>query len=205
MSFTTLPAPARSGQRATAPAAPGAPFRAHGALLSAGALAWAASIAAVGVSPAYGSPAGMVFAVGSGLFQLGLFALLRVMARTRALGTGRFARGYLVGVAVVLALALLSTVLDGIGVTDLTNPVFLVVDLCWPLSMLGMFTLAVRIAVAGRWSGLTRWWPLVAESWALVTIPVTGALGPQAGQVVGALHLVVGYAVLGVLVARKRA
>src|SRR3954471_4446137 len=58
MSFTTLPAPARSGRPPSGTAAPALPFRAHGALLTAGALAWAASIAAVGVNPAYGSTAG---------------------------------------------------------------------------------------------------------------------------------------------------
>jgi hypothetical protein len=78
-------------------------------------------------------------------------------------------------------------------------------DLCWPLSMLGMFLIGVRIAVAGRWTGLSRWWPMVAESWAVVTVPALGIGGPGVARVVGALHLLVGYAVLGLVVARKNA
>ena len=44
---------------------------------------------------------------------------------------------------------------------------------------------------------------MVAESWAVVTVPSLMIGGALAGQLVGALHLVVGYAVLGVLVANK--
>jgi hypothetical protein len=80
-----------------------------------------------------------------------------------------------------------------------------VLDLFWPLSMLGMFLIGIRIAIAGRWRGPSRFWPTVAESWAVVTIPVMGALGADAARVVGSLHLVIGYAVLGLIVARKSA
>ncbi|HEY5978107.1 MAG TPA: hypothetical protein VIT41_00605 [Microlunatus sp.] len=49
-----------------------------------------------------------------------------------------------------------------------------------------------------------RFWPVVAESWALVVILSMMILGPSAGAVVAPLHLLVGYTVLGVLVATKR-
>jgi hypothetical protein len=39
---------------------------------------------------------------------------------------------------------------------------FLALDAFWPLSMLGMFFLGIRIAIAGRWTGAARWWPLGA-------------------------------------------
>ena len=80
---------------------------------------------------------------------------------------------------------------------------FFVIDLFWPLSMLGMFLIGIRIAVAGRWKGATRFWPMVAESWAVVVIPTLGIFGDGAAHVVACVHLVVGYAVLGVLVSRK--
>ena len=72
------------------------------------------------------------------------------------------------------------------------------------LCMLGMFLIGIRIAIAGRWKGATRFWPMVAESWAVVVIPTLGIFGDTAAHVVACLHLVVGYAVLGVLVSRKR-
>ena len=101
-------------------------------------------------------------------------------------------------------MAMASTFVDAVGVSDLSQPAWLALDLFWPLSMLGMFLIGIRIAVAGRWTGVTRFWPMVAESWAVVTIPAMGIFGETAGKYVGALHLLVGYAVLGVLVSRKR-
>ena len=203
MTVSHSPAPARSDLTITPVPHDGhaRPYRGHGRMLSIGALAWAAAILAVGLAPQDGfGPA--VFGLGSGLFQVGVLFLLRVLWRTRALGPGRVARTVLLTETLLLGLAMCSTFVDAIAVSDLTQTGWLVLDLCWPLSMLGMFLIGVRIAVAGRWRGLSRWWPMVAESWAVVTVPTLTVLGPLAGQLVGALHLVVGYAVLGVLVSR---
>ena len=97
-----------------------------------------------------------------------------------------------------------STFVDAVGVSDLSQPAWLALDLFWPLSMLGMFLIGIRIAVAGRWKGVSRYWPVVAESWAVVTIPALAIFGDTVGHVVAVAHLCVGYAVLGVLVSRKR-
>lgn len=37
--------------------------------------------------------------------------------------------------------------------------------------MLGMLVTGVKIAFAGRWRGMARWYPLTAESWVFVTLP----------------------------------
>ena len=97
-----------------------------------------------------------------------------------------------------------SIFVDTIGVSDLSQTGWLMLDLCWPLSMLGMFFIGIRIAIAGRWRGLSRFWPMVAESWAVVTVPSLMIGGALVGQLVGAFHLVLGYTVLGVLVANKQ-
>lgn len=206
MTVSHTPVPARSdlvpGGR-TAHAADRLPYAGHGRLLSAGALMWAAAILAVGLDPV-GNPTGLVvFMVGSGIFQLGLLALLRVLYRTNALGEGRLARFFLRAETVLVTLAITSTVVDGFGISDLSHPGWALLDAFWPLSMVGMFLIGVRVAIAGRWKGVTRFWPLVAESWAVVCIPVLGVFGAGVAQVVAALHLVVGYTVLGVLVSRK--
>ena len=206
MTISHSPAPARSDVAAATPGtatSPTRPFLLHGRVLSAGALAWSASILTVGQDP-HGTVGLAVFGVGSGLFQVGLLFLLRVLWRTRALGDGRIARGVLRFEAFAVAMAMASTFVDAIGISDLSQPGWLALDLFWPLSMLGMFLIGIRIAVAGRWTGLSRFWPMVAESWAVVTIPAMGIFGEKAGKYVGALHLLVGYAVLGVLVSRKR-
>jgi hypothetical protein len=172
-------------------------------MLSVGALTWAGAMAVVGIDPV-GIADERVFSVASGLFQVGLLCLLRVLWRTRALGEGRFARAVLRVESVLVLLAIGSTASDGLGLTDFDKIGYVLLDACWPLSMLGMFLIGIRIAIAGRWTGATRFWPLVAESWAVVVIPVLGIFGDAAAAWVAPLHLVVGYTVLGVLVSRKQ-
>jgi hypothetical protein len=66
--------------------------------------------------------------------------------------------------------------------------------------MLGMLGIGVRMAVAGRWAGAARLWPLLAETWAVVVIPVHG-LFPGLDRVVSPLHLLLGYTTLGAIIA----
>jgi hypothetical protein len=210
MSVTQTPAPARSDlttARGTSDAGAtvrARPFRVHGALLTTGALSWSAAIAVFGLdneslAHQYAHNATAF------LFQVGVLALLRVLWLTRAIGEGRLARTLLRIETGFLALAMASTTSDFLGLTDLENPAFLMLDLFWPISMLGMFLIGIRIAVAGRWTGASRFWPMLAESWAVVTVPAMAILGQDAARWVGALHLVIGYAVLGQIVARKQA
>ncbi len=204
MTISHSPAPARSDVAAPAPtgSSPRHPYAVHGRVLTAGALAWAGAMAVVGLDPRPGGEE-LAFSLASGLFQVGLLFLLRTLWHTRALGEGRVARAVLRVETLAVSLAMCSTASDGLGLTDFDQVGYLVLDAFWPLSMLGMFLIGIRIAVAGRWRGATRFWPMVAESWAVVTIPVLGIFGETVGHAVGCLHLVVGYAVLGVLVARK--
>ena len=205
MTLSHSPAPARSDVAIATPdtmTGSARPFLLHGRVLSAGALAWAAAILAVGQDP-HETTGLIVFGVGSGLFQVGLLFLLGVLWRTKALGTGRFARGVLRFETFLVGMATASTFVDTIAVSDLSKPWWAMLDAFWPFSMLGMFLIGIRIAVAGRWTGVSRFWPVVAESWAVVTIPALVIGGDLVGQLVGAAHLVVGYAVLGVIVSRK--
>ena len=206
MTISQTPAPARSDLAAADSGdhpITTRPFLKHGVLLSVGAVSWAFGMVLFGLDPQ--TPTGEAgYSTASGLFQLGLLALLRVLWRTRALGTGRVARAAIIVESVLVTLAIGSTLADGIGVSDLTQPGWALLDAFWPFSMLGMFVIGVRIAIAGRWHGVRRFWPLVAESWALVTLPSLMIFGPAAAFV-APLHLLVGYTVLGVLVATKRA
>ena len=209
MTVSQQPAPARS-DLGIAPAAPrdrdaaSRPYLGQGVLLSTGAALWAIAMVLFGLDPA--TRAGEAgYSLASGIFQLGLLALLHVLWRTDALGSGRIAKAAIGVETVLVALAIGSTLADGIGVSDLNQPGWALLDAFWPLSMLGMFFIGVRIAIAGRWRGVRRIWPLIAESWAVVTIPTLMVLGPDAAQVVAPLHLLAGYVVLGLLVATKPA
>lgn len=204
MTVSHTPTPARSDVAIPAAESGTAsrPYLVHGRMLSVGALAWSLGMAFFGFDPTETVPLAL-HGAGAALFQLGIFFLLRVLWRTRALGEGRLARVVLRVEAAFIALAVCSTFVDAIAVSDMSKPYWLALDAFWPLSMLGMFLIGIRIAIAGRWQGVSRWWPMVAESWAVVTIPVLGVFGETVGLVVACLHLLVGYTVLGVLVSRK--
>ena len=135
--------------------------------------------------------------------QLALFALVAVQLRTAATGLGRFARGLLKTEFFLLGMATAWTVLHA-SVPSFRDDLWLqLLDVFWPLSMLGMFVISVKIAVAGRWRGPARFWPLVAESWAVVTVPAMGILGATGGRYVGAAHLIAGYLTLGLILALR--
>jgi hypothetical protein len=208
MSLSTTPAPARTdGAASRTPVAPVRRpastrlVRRGGLAVTAGSLAWAAGILAFGVNPAPGWK-GLVYDASSLLFQLGVVALVYVQLRTGATGTGKLARFFLHLEHVLLELAIVSTLTWMFARQYESEAWFLALDAFWPLSMLGMFFIGIRIAIAGRWTGAARYWPLCAESWAPVNIPVA-ALAPAAVAITGAVHLVIGYAALGVVLMRR--
>jgi hypothetical protein len=205
MSLTTTPAPARTdlgtgtgattGRRATTRLA-----RRVGIAVITGSAAWAAGMLAFTNTPAAGTWQHFVYEVSALLFQLGLVALVTLQLRTRATGTGKLARGFLHAEHVLLGLAIASTITWMFFREYDHTAWFLALDVFWPLSMLGMAAIGIRIAIAGRWKGAARIWPLVAESWAPVAIPASVLL-PGFAHVVGAGHLLIGYVALGVVLA----
>ena len=134
-------------------------------------------------------------------FQLGVFCLLAAMWRTQATGTTRLARSMIVVESVVLGVATVQSLLTLPAMGGEWSTAATLLDPFWPLSMLGMAILGVKVAVAGRWRGALRTWPVVAETWIVVAIPAMALLGPTAGSVVAGGHFIVGYGVLGVLLA----
>lgn len=206
MTVIQTPAAARSDvpRPSSTASSPLRPYRVQGALLTTGALAWVAGhIIGGSVDPSDAALDRIAYGVGSGLFQVGLLALLTVLYRTQALGEGRLARFFLRLEAGLITLAIASTTVDTIGVSDLDKAGWAMLDAFWPFSMLGMFFIGIRIAVAGRWQGVARYWPMVAESWAIVVIPTLGIFGAGVATAVSCVHLTVGYAVLGRIVAAK--
>ncbi len=170
--------------------------------LTAGTLAWAASTFAF--SPTADGVGGRIGDLTGLLFQLGVFCLLTIQIRTRATGTSRAARVMLKVEVVLLGLASVWSLLHGVLPGSLQDATWLAaLDLFWPLSMLGMAVIAVKLALAGRWRGAARVWPLVAEIWALVTVPSFALFGAEVSQWVGGTHLLIGYATLGLILARR--
>lgn len=162
-----------------------------------GSLVWASTLALFG--PQSESTFGMMMGdLGGLLFQLGLFGLLAVQERTLATGPKRFWRVAFIVERVLLALAAVWSLLHAFW-PDLA--ILPILDLFWPLSMLGMFVIGVAILVKGRWTRALRIWPAIAESWAVVCVPALAIAGPAVGLWLPATHLLVGYVTLGVLLA----
>ena len=206
MNVTTTTAPARTDLAAPAVAAVEAPsaatVRNHGLALLAGAGAWSATSFVYGFNP--DTELGVKLQDLGGLaFQAGALALVGLQLRTRATGLTRKAAAMLKVERVLLGLAMLWSLLHAVLPSQREETWLLVLDVFWPLSMLGMFVIGVKIALAGRWKGAARIWPLVAESWAVVTIPMMGIFGATVGDFVGAGHLVVGYMTLGLIIAAR--
>ncbi|XVQ82133.1 hypothetical protein ACQP2K_25085 [Microbispora siamensis] len=206
--YTTTPARARTDVRGATPVPAGpAPITVGGIRrlvlgLAAGTLIWAVTIFLF--DPSASGTAGRIGDLGGLAFQIGLFGLLHVQSRTGAAGTSRGAVIMLRIEAVLLALASVWSLLHAILPEAAGDGLLLgVLDLFWPLSMLGMFVISVKLLVARRWRGLLRWWPLVAGSWGVVTVPAYALVGDAASRWVGGGHLLVGYTMLGLLLARR--
>ena len=205
MSVNTSPVPARTDTATTtATATPAGPTRAvrlGGLAMAAGAAAWAlGTVLTYDVDPVDGEYP-LAYKASSLLFQLGLVALVAVQRRTRATGEGAFARRFLHAEHVMLGLAIASSIQWMVAPDVSEDAFFLALDAFWPLSMLGMAAIGIRIAIAGRWRGPARVWPAVAETWVLVMLPVSALASAEVGSFVGAAHLLVGYTMLGVILA----
>lgn len=208
MNISTTSAPARTdGYGTDTPSAP--PVTEGGARglalgLTAGAVTWSVANFAYGFQP--DTEVGIKVTDLTGFaFQLGVLSLVQLQLRTRATGVSRKAVAMLKVERVLLSLAMVWSLVHGLVPAARDEVWLTVLDVFWPLSMLGMFVIGIKVAVAGRWRGAARLWPLVAESWAVVCIPVMGIFGPGIGDVVGATHLLVGYATLGLVIAARPA
>ncbi|WP_336922802.1 hypothetical protein [Aquipuribacter sp. SD81] len=192
-----------AARAAALPAVPTRTARLTGGLVAVGALSWATSFLLVGghSETEVGQTVGDLMAVP---FQAGLFALLALQLRTRAAGLGRGVVGFMYVEFFLLSLATAWSLIHGLAPSLRDEAWLAALDLSWPLSMLGMAVLGVKIAVAGRWRGPVRAWPAVAESWAPVCVPVFIVFGAGLhADVIGAVHLLLGYTTLGLLLLAK--
>lgn len=182
------------------PTASWRPLRLLGVGLAAGATTYGIAFMTAGAAAEDGN---FVIDLTGLLFQLGVFCLLAAMWRTGATGTTRLARAMLIVEAVVLGIATVQSAFTLPAAGGEWGTVATVLDPFWPLSMLGMAVIGVKVAVAGRWRGALRAWPVVAESWVFVALPAMALLGPATGGVVAGAHFVLGYGVLGLLLALR--
>lgn len=169
-------------------------IQALGALTATGGIAW--GIAWI-VSPSRQGANSPIEIWTSGLFQVGLFALLAVMWVTAATGTGRVPRSVLAAEIVALTLAFAWTVPYLFDVNRPTTGVLVVLDAFWPLSMAGLIVVAVLVARAKRWPVPLRYLPLMASLLIPVDIAVSWAPDAVRDAVMGA-YLASAYGATGI-------
>lgn len=133
----------------------------------------------------------------SGVFQLGLLAMLAVMWVTLATGPGRTARGILAAEVVAVVLAIAWTVPYLFDADRATTGILVVLDVFWPLSMLGVLVVGVLVARAGQWPNPVRYLPLAASLLIPVDLAVASAPDDIRNAVMGG-YLAMAYGALGV-------
>lgn len=147
-----------------------------------------------------GGTAGRVGDVGGLAFQIGLFGLLATYRQTGATGLSRWGRRWLYVVLGLLFGATLWSALHLVLPNSFADDLWmLVLDACWPLSMLAFFVTGVVVAVVGRWRGPLRWAPLVAESWLPASLVVGMLVPTRLEDYVGPTLMIVFYGGLGLL------
>ena len=170
-----------------------------GALVALGGVLWGLSWI---VSPSENDVNSQVEIWASGVFQLGLLALLAVMWFSQATGTSRVARGFLAAEVVALILAIAWTVPYLFDANRPTTGVLVVLDAFWPLSMVGLIVIGVLVARAARWPSPLRYLPLVASLLIPVDIAVAWTPDEVRNAVMGA-YLAVSYGLLGLALIRQ--
>jgi hypothetical protein len=132
-------------------------------------------------------------------FQIGLVAYVALLAATRAAGD-RWGQRILASETAVLALAIAWSVGILIQPSTHESPLLLALDAAWPLSMLGLFVIALAVLRAGRFHGMNRFAPLVASLW-LVADGVGFAVG--AARPIHIAWLAVSYGWLSAVLIRE--
>ncbi|WP_067472211.1 hypothetical protein [Actinomadura hibisca] len=169
--------------------------RLSGAALTAGALTWVATM------PAAESQDEMsrIEVAGGLAFQFGLLPVIALVLAARATGA-RKGRAFPVVEMALLVPAMLWSALAVVFGED--QPGWMVVlDVCWPLSMVFLLVLGIAVAVTGRFTGLLRWQFLLAGLWFFFGMGGQIVGGDTGAMLAGGAWLVVAYAGLGLRLA----
>lgn len=174
-------------------------IKVRGAMVIAGAVAWAAGWVIGPPRDGTGTP---IENLGALAFQLGLFAILLAMRGTNAVGAGRWGRAVLAVQTVLLSLATVWTITYAISPsTAAHDKIMITFDTAWPLSMAWLVPLAVTVIVARWWPSPARFLPLPASLW-LVADLAASAAGQAVFTVVHVTCLLGAYGWLGVALIR---
>jgi hypothetical protein len=114
--------------------------------------------------------ASMVFMIGSLCSHIGLW-------RIAATGRNWWGRAVLGLQITLVSLAFLFGLFEATSLLAEDNPLFIITDMSWPISMLFMLVVGITAAVVGRLAGWRRFAPLLCGLAFPLSILITMALG----------------------------
>ncbi|MPY66401.1 hypothetical protein F8S09_06785 [Deinococcus sp. SDU3-2] len=129
-----------------------------------------------------------------GLFSVGWLCGVLGLRHLRATGTGKAGRWLLNVLAVTVTLATLQTAMDLLKVPT-GNPLYLVTDVAWPLSMLLTLVAGIAAVFARQLKGWTRFVPLFMGAFIPIMV-IQGALGVEVPYLFEA-HTILAWGLLG--------
>ncbi len=142
-----------------------------------------------GDSNRLGAALGLVFALGWLSNVFGLWSL-------RAAGPRRAARVLLGIQLVTVPLAVLFQVYEFFSPGS-DSILYTVTDIAWPLSMLLLLITGIVMIRARVFEGWLRFTALIAALWLPVSALTIGLVGADAGLVIGSLHTMIGWFLVG--------
>jgi hypothetical protein len=172
-------------------------------IVAVGGLAWSYGWLQAGVLPEGAKDQIEIWT--SGLFQLGLVALLAIMRATRATGTSRSGRIILNAEVVALSLAIAWTIPHLFDANRPHTGILVALDAFWPISMLGLIVVGIQVIRARRWPTPVLYLPLAASLLLPIDIVVMAFATDRTQLFVRALYLAVAYLALGVGMFRQLA
>ena len=174
--------------------------RAGGIALTLGSVAWACTRL---IAPPENGVAPRLEILGGLAFQAGLAGYLAAVWLTGAFGRVRGGRLAFRVEAVLLALASVWSVVYAIDPGTQQHWPMIVLDVTWPVSMVGLIAVGAYIFRARVWTSPTRQLALIASLWLPFEILATAVGGQSAGIALVLTWLVVVWGTLGILIARQ--
>lgn len=133
------------------------------------------------------------------LFSVGWFAALLGLRNLRATGESRFGRAIITLPLVTTALAVGQSFMD-IFKVDPENPLYMVTDIAWPLSMVLTFIVSITVLFVPVLKGWHRYVPLFCGISLPLYVVVMAFTGQELPGWVFGWHTAVGWALLGYVV-----
>lgn len=123
-------------------------------------------------------PSNVTIGIASFVFMFGWICTNLAMQQMQATGTGLWGKVVLWIQLVGLVLAMLFGLIEATNLLPEDNLIFIITDMCWPLSMVYMIVVGIMTIRANRWAGWQRFVPLACAGW----LPVALIIGMGAGS-----------------------